>query len=92
MSYDIRNNEQESRFETTVDGETAVVEYYREGDTITFTHTLVPEAIGGRGIAQQLAKSALDHARTSNLKVVPQCSFIRTYITRHPEYDEIVKE
>lgn len=90
MSYDIRHNESESRFETTVDGETAVVEYYVEGDTITYTHTIVPEPIGGRGIAQQLAKSALDHARGNNLKIVPQCSFIRTYIQRHPEYEDLV--
>ena len=90
MTNDIRNNEQESRFETTVDGETAVVEYYVEGDTITFTHTIVPEPIGGRGIAQALAKTALEHAKSSNLKVVPQCSFIRTYITRNPEYENLV--
>jgi predicted GNAT family acetyltransferase len=90
MTYDIRNNEQESRFETTVDGETAVVEYFVEGDTITFTHTLVPEAIGGRGVAQELVKSALEHARGSNMKVVPQCSYVATYIKRNPEYGELV--
>lgn len=90
--YDVRNNEVDSRFEIALDGSTAVSEYHREGDRITFTHTEVPEALGGRGVANQLARGALDFARNNNLKVVPQCAFIAAFIKRNPEYADLVEK
>jgi predicted GNAT family acetyltransferase len=91
MTYDVTNNHKESRFETTVDGEVAVAEYHQEGNRITFTHTLVPEALEGRGLAGTIVKAALDHARAENLEVVPQCAYVASYIKRHPEYQDLVR-
>ena len=91
MTYDIRNNENESRFETTVDGHTAFVEYeMEEPGMIVYTHTLVPDELSGRGIAGELAKHVLDHARAQNLKVVPQCAYIAAWIQRHPDYADLI--
>ncbi|HEX9984651.1 MAG TPA: GNAT family N-acetyltransferase [Thermoanaerobaculia bacterium] len=90
MSTDIRHNEAESRFETTIDGHTAVAEYLLGDGRITFTHTHVPSELGGKGIGGQLAKTALEHARSQKLKVVPACQFIASYIERNPEYQELV--
>ncbi|HVG24614.1 MAG TPA: GNAT family N-acetyltransferase [Thermoanaerobaculia bacterium] len=93
MSYDIRNNEAESQFETTVDGQVAYAAYDLEGeDTIVFTHTIVPDALSGRGIASDLVKHALQHAREKKLKVVPQCSYVATYIQRHSEYQDLLAQ
>ena len=39
------------RFTTEVDGHRALLDYTVAGDVMTITHTRVPEAIGGRGIA-----------------------------------------
>lgn len=88
---DITNNEQQSQFETTIDGHTALVAYTIEPGRITFLHTEVPEALAGRGIAGQLAKHALEHARAQSLEVVPQCSYIAAYIRKNPEYQDLVK-
>ena len=75
-----------SRFEFS-EGETlAVCEYTRRDGALDLHHTLVPEAFRGRGIAAQLAKEALEYARASGLKVIPSCSYIATYLDRHPEY------
>jgi len=91
MTYEIRNNEEESRFETTVEGQVAFAAYDLEDpDRIVFTHTIVPEALSGRGIANQLVKHGLEHAREKKLTVVPQCSFVATYVQRHPEYGELL--
>lgn len=91
MSDDIRNNEQASQFETTVDGITAYAAYdLEEPDRIVFTHTIVPEELSGRGLANRLVKHGLEHARSRNLTVVPQCSFVAAFIKRHPEYEELV--
>lgn len=90
MTYDVRNNTDESRYETTVEGEVAVAEYHREGNRITFTHTIVPEKLEGRGIAGSIVKKALDDAKAEGLEVVPQCAYVKAYIKRHPEYQELV--
>lgn len=90
-SYDIINNEQDTRFETTIDGHVAYAAYdLEEPDRIVFTHTTVPDELSGRGIAGELAKHALDHARAQNLKVVPQCAFIASWIKRHREYEDLL--
>ena len=87
----IRHNEQDSQFETTVDGHTGYVAYDLEDpDRIVFTHTIVPDALSGRGVGGALAKHALDYAREKNLKVLPQCSYIAAYIKRHKEYEDLL--
>jgi predicted GNAT family acetyltransferase len=91
MTFDIRNNEQETRFETTVDGRIAFVEYDLEDpQRIVFTHTIVPDELSGRGIAGEVVKFGLDHAREKKLTVVPQCSYVAAWIKRHPEYEDLL--
>jgi predicted GNAT family acetyltransferase len=91
MSADIRDNQNSSQYETTVDGHTAYVAYDLEGDErIVFTHTVVPEELSGQGLASALVKHALDDARSRNLKVVPQCSYVQTYLKKHPEYSDLI--
>ena len=87
----VTNNEDAGQFEANVDGQLAVAVYELEPDTIIFTHTEVPEALEGEGIASELAHTALDYAREHNLAVVPQCPFIASYIKRHSEYQALVK-
>jgi hypothetical protein len=91
MTYDIRNNEQQSRYETTIDGKTAFSAYRRDGDTITFTHTEVPPELEGKGIAGAIVKHALEDARANNLGVVPACSYVASYVRRHTEYEDLVR-
>lgn len=87
---DVTDNRAEYEFELVVDGYRAVAAYQMEDDTIVFTHTIVPAQIEGRGVASKLIKGALDSARDRGLKVVPQCSFVRAYIERHPEYRDLL--
>jgi len=92
MSYDIRNNEQESRFETIVDGHTAFTMYDLEDpNRIVFTHTEVPQELAGRGIAQLLVRTALEHARDRKLTVVPQCAYVAKFIERNAEFEELTR-
>ncbi|HEX6016891.1 MAG TPA: N-acetyltransferase, partial [Burkholderiaceae bacterium] len=35
-------------------------------------------------------RAALDHARTNGLRVRPACSYVRTYLRRHPEAQDLV--
>ncbi|HVF38300.1 MAG TPA: GNAT family N-acetyltransferase [Gemmatimonadaceae bacterium] len=83
---DVRHNEAENRFEAEVNGQLAVAEYERTGDTIRFFHTQVPQEFQGRGIGESMAKAALDYSRDNELHVVPLCQFIDAYMRKHPEY------
>lgn len=91
MSYDVTNNEKQSRYETTVDGKSAFAAYNRNGDTITFTHTEVPPELEGRGIAGAIVKHALDEARSQKLGVVAACAYVAQYVRRHPEYQDLLR-
>lgn len=89
MHDTIQHDAKTHRFNTVVDDVTGHVEYEIAGDVMTITHTIVPSAIGGRGIAGALVKAALDHARAEGLKVVPQCSYADTWMRRHPDYEAL---
>lgn len=86
----VRNNEQESRFEVEAGTELAVAQYTIKGSTIYFTHTEVPEHLEGQGIGNKLAHTALEFARSNNLRVVPRCKFIAEFIEKNPEYQDLV--
>lgn len=86
----VRDNKAEAEFDLTVAGHRAVAAYQREGDTIVFTHTIVPPVIAGQGVATKLIRAALDSARDRGLTVVAQCTFVRAYIDKHPEYRDLL--
>lgn len=86
----VTNNEKESQFETRIGDAIALAAYDLAPGQITFTHTNVPKELSGQGIAGELAKFGLDHARSRKLKVVASCSFIAKYIDRNPEYQDLI--
>lgn len=85
----IVHNEDERRFESTVDGLTAVSEYTLANGVMVFTHTEVPPALEGQGVAGALVRTALEHARAEDLSVWPVCPFVKSYIGRHPEFQDL---
>jgi predicted GNAT family acetyltransferase len=86
----VTHNKEAQQFEITVDDHVALCAYEMQDGKIVFTHTEVPPELSGRGIANQLAKSALEHARAEKLGVIPQCAFIASYIKRHDQYADLV--
>ena len=92
MSGAVTDAKARHRFELEEEGGTAFVTYLLEGDRITFTHTIVPEALEGQGVGSRLVRGALDEARERGLKVVPACSFVRHYVDTHQEYEDLVAQ
>ena len=81
----IRHNEERHRFEAALDGHIARADYRIDGDVMRIYHTEVPFEFEGRGIAAALVRAALDYASERHLKVVPACSYVRSYMRRHPK-------
>lgn len=87
----ITHNRDESRYEVSVDGTLAGrMEYRDDGDVLVFTHTEVDQEIGVKGLASRMAAYALDDVRERGARLVPECSFVRTWIERHPDYADLV--
>jgi uncharacterized protein len=85
MAPAVVHNPVHSRFEATVEGQRCICQYRVYGKLMMLTHTGVPHALRGRGIAAALVRTALDHARAQGLKVRPDCSYVEAYMQRHPE-------
>jgi predicted GNAT family acetyltransferase len=85
MPLTIEHLPQRHCFQAIVDGQRCVVDYQLSGKVLTITHTYVPPALEGRGIAARLTRAVLDHARAQHLKVAAACSYARAYMRRRPE-------
>lgn len=92
MAADVVDNVERSRFEVHVDGKLAGLADYRlRGATVAFTHTEVAAEFEGQGLAGRMVKHALDASRDTGLRVVPLCSYVASYIERHPEYQDLLE-
>jgi predicted GNAT family acetyltransferase len=80
---DVVDNRAASRYEVTVDGHTAVLDYERRSDRLVLVHTEVPPELRGRHLGDALVKAALDAAQADGLRVVPVCPFAKAYMHKH---------
>jgi len=87
----VRDVPDQHRFEIWVGDVLAGFTVYRpQPDRYTFVHTEIDPAFGGRGLASILIKAALDEMRARGIAVLPQCPFVRRYISRHLDYLDLV--
>ena len=87
------DNESLERYELRADGEVLGFAAYRlrYDGAVVFTHTEIDEAHEGRGLGGRLARGALEDVRAAGRAVVPRCPFIKGYIDRHPEFQDLVR-
>lgn len=87
----IRNYTPGHRFEAVLDGKTSVLTYELPDDkTMKLVHTVVPEALRGRGIATKLVEAVMTNAREHGIKLIPQCSMVSGYMSKHPETHDLL--
>ncbi|ERL55666.1 GNAT family N-acetyltransferase [Psychrobacter aquaticus] len=89
-NLDITHNQAAKRFEVSIDNQIGYISYQERDGKLIYDHTIVPRELGGRGVGSALVKHALDYAREQNKKVIPQCSFVSSYISKHSEYQDLV--
>ncbi len=83
------DNPAKNRFELETPSGQAQVHYKLSEGVINFTHTEVPAAERGQGVASQLARGALDNVRARGLRVIATCPYMAAFIKRHPEYQDL---
>ncbi|WP_072543910.1 GNAT family N-acetyltransferase [Bacteroides mediterraneensis] len=89
---EIKHDESRQEFYVELEGHRAYVAYQIHDGGLDIRHTIVPEAIGGRGIASALVKAAYGYAHCKGLKAVATCSYAVIWLQRHPEYQGEVGE
>lgn len=89
-AYSVIHNEPASRFEVPLPGGPAILIYTIRSGLFLLLHTEVPPAFEGRGIAAMMAKAAMEYAKGKSYKIRSYCSYTTRYITRHPEYQELL--
>ena len=88
---EVRDNKDRLRYEIVVDGVVAgFLQYNMRGGRLILVHTEIDDEYGGRGLATELVRGALDDARGRNVRIVPICPFVEGFLERHPEYDDLV--
>jgi predicted GNAT family acetyltransferase len=88
---DIVNNKAQQRYELAVEGHIAATYYKVEDNVITFIHTEVPPELGGKGIGSKLIRGALDQVRADGFKVIAQCPFVKAFIEKNADYQDLLK-
>lgn len=91
MSYPVRHEPEQMKFTTSVEGETALLQYRLRDGVMRIVHTEVPEPIAGHGIAGDLMRAALEAARASGWRVTPACSYANWFLQQHAEYGDLLE-
>ena len=86
----IRNNAQLHRFEMDTPAGVAVADYRIAGNLMAIFYTEVPFPLRGRGYGHHLVCAALQVVRDLNLKVEPECGFVREVINNRPEFKDLL--
>ena len=90
MSITIDHDVGLGRFSAVVHGHQCVCDYRLRDGVMAITHTEVARELEGQGIAAELVRAALAHARENGLKVRPLCSYVQAYMRRHPEVQSLL--
>lgn len=90
----VQDNADQQRVEARLeDGTVAGFAEYRPGDDgYLFFHTEVSGEYEGQGIGGQLAGGVMNFARSEGVKIVPRCSFIRSYMANHENTHDLLAE
>lgn len=85
------HNEADTRYELLIDDVVVgYVDYERQGSSLVIVHhTWVNDEYEGQGIGSAIVAGAMADFRARQYKVVPQCSFVAAWLTKHPEYADV---
>jgi uncharacterized protein len=92
MTTEVLHDPKMNRYELLVDGVSAgEVDYQVRDDTIVLTHTEIDPAQRTSGLGGELVRGALNLIRAeTDYRVVPSCTFVAAWITKHPDYQDLL--
>lgn len=86
-----RSDATSGRYALLLDGsEVGELDHLDADGVRTFTHTGVRPSHEGAGLAGHLVRRGLDDARADGMTIVAACSYVVTYLERHPEDQDLL--
>ncbi|MCW2522273.1 MAG: hypothetical protein JWO63_608 [Frankiales bacterium] len=83
----ISKNPEAGRYELRVGAElVGLADYVERGGVVVIPHTETRPDFGGRGLAGQLVRYALEDIAAQSKRVEPACSFVELFLQRNPEF------
>lgn len=61
-------------------------------DKMIIEHTEVDDSLKGKGVGLQLVHTAVDFARTHQLKIIPLCPFAKSVFDKKPEFADVLSK
>jgi len=90
---DIKHDKKNYRFLAVVEGKESTLNYHIVDEhTWEYVRTYVPPELRSRGIAARIVEFALQYARENQLKIIPTCSYVKTYVDSHKKYQDLIKD
>ena len=53
-------------------------------------HTEVDDSLSGKGVGLQLVRTAVEYARTHQMKIIPLCPFAKSVFDKKPEFGDVL--
>ncbi|MGO1165398.1 MAG: GNAT family N-acetyltransferase [Janibacter sp.] len=93
MSTSVSRQSPPDRFEITADGAVAgFAQFLDRGERRVFFHTEIGEEFGGQGLAGVVVEEAVAATRAEGKTVVPVCPYVKKWLGKHPDNDDIVAQ
>jgi len=90
MKEKVIHEKENERFVIYKDGTEAYIEYTSGDGELNLYHTHTDPELRGQGLAAQVVRAALEYIKENDLKVVPGCSYVQSFLERHEEYKELM--
>ena len=87
----VRNNAALSRYELDLEGGIAFAVYRASPGIVTIVHTEVPAAMRGSGAGSAFVRQVLEEVRRQGLKVVAECGFVRAFMAKNPQFNDLLR-
>lgn len=85
------NNKDKNRFELRVQEHLGRIDYIiNKTELIFLVHVEVDRKLQGMGVATKMLQDVFYYIEQQNMKMVPLCPFIASYLKRHPEYQYLL--
>jgi len=90
MDIEVKVDLNQNKFIAIVEGHEAYIEFQLEGNILDLQHTFTPRELRGKGIAGKVAEFAFEYAKKNNLKIIPTCPFIPSFLEKNEQYKELL--
>lgn len=70
----------------------AIAKFELQDSVFIITSTKVPEVLQGKGYGKVMMEAVLNEIETRGGKVIPECSFVVSYLERNPQWQHLRAE